>query len=92
MTGAPSRRSFRLRGEGSATQLLDALLPDGVTVERRFEPHGHSVARIGAEGTVALHTWPEHAIATLDVYGLAAPTNAALTGAGWHLIEEDPWT
>jgi len=34
----------------------------------RFEPHGVSVFVVLAESHLAIHTWPEHATASLDIF------------------------
>lgn len=41
-----------------------------------FQPHGASLLFLGPETRLALHTWPEHGLATLDLH-LAAPKEEA---------------
>ena len=64
--------------------LAAALLPEGVESSHRFEPVGQSVVRITDHSTVAVHTWPEKGVATVDGYGDASVDLAArLTALGW---------
>lgn len=37
-----------------------------------FEPYGVSLVRFGVRGRLAIHTWPERRVATIDVWGPAA--------------------
>jgi S-adenosylmethionine/arginine decarboxylase-like enzyme len=34
----------------------------------RFVPQGVSCVRSGSAGSIAIHTWPEHGLATVDVW------------------------
>jgi S-adenosylmethionine decarboxylase proenzyme len=52
--------------------LYDTAVQSGITVVARtshaFHPHGVSCVLIVAESHIALHTWPEHAFASLDFF------------------------
>ena len=45
-------------------------LEDGADQLHHWPGGGVSWVRIGPAGTVMLHTWPEHDLATLDLYGI----------------------
>jgi S-adenosylmethionine decarboxylase proenzyme len=53
----------------------------------RFQPMGVSVVVVLAESHLALHTWPEHAIASLDVFVCNHSTDprAAMVHMARHL-------
>ncbi len=79
-------------GAGSRAESLswvDRILPDGTTTAHQFQPQGFSAFRIGSTGSVAVHTWPEHDLATLDLYGSAAtfPLHD-LHALGLRVVEE----
>lgn len=62
-----------LDDEGSIrTIMLEAARVCGATVIsasfRRFEPHGISGVVVIAESHLAIHTWPEHGYAALDLF------------------------
>jgi S-adenosylmethionine/arginine decarboxylase-like enzyme len=62
--------------------LLEIELPS--QVEHVFAPQGVSHVRYGAQGRIALHTWPEWRLATIDVWALesaVAPRQEALLHA-----------
>lgn len=40
----------------------------------RYAPHGASLVALSSELSLFLHTWPEHACATLDLHGAPALT------------------
>lgn len=46
--------------------LLRLQLPHGSA--HRFEPHGVSLVRFGHHGRLAIHTWPERNVATIDLW------------------------
>lgn len=89
MTGC----SWVLRGQVDPLPLLEQLMPQGVTTVHRFEPQGTSAVRIGARGTIALHTWPERDLVTLDLYGAASARRETLASqlSGLVVLSEDPW-
>lgn len=58
-------------GDQGALDLARGLVPAGAERIHRFSPHGLSVSRVGTAGTVAVHTWPERGVATVDAYGAA---------------------
>ena len=69
--GQPHRSALvRLRADLTAD--LAALVADGAEHLHRWPGGGISWVRVGCGGTVVVHTWPEHGIATIDVYGQAA--------------------
>ncbi|MCB9675070.1 MAG: S-adenosylmethionine decarboxylase [Alphaproteobacteria bacterium] len=83
-----SHIGLRVALTGDVDALVDALLPDGTTCTHHFEPHGYSVVRLGTEATIAVHTWPERGIATVDGYGAASSDLAARVAAlGWAVLE-----
>ncbi|MEO5716113.1 MAG: adenosylmethionine decarboxylase [Luteolibacter sp.] len=57
---------------GIRQTLIDAIASAGGTyvtdVFHEFSPHGLSGVIVIAESHVALHTWPEHQFAALDVF------------------------
>jgi hypothetical protein len=68
--------------------LVATLVPEGETWEHRFEPVGTSVARVGPEASVVVHTWPERGVATLDGYGAASvDLRSRLRALGWRILE-----
>ena len=54
------------------TALVEAVRRSGATlvtqVFHRFNPHGISGVIVIAESHVALHTWPEHGCAAVDIF------------------------
>jgi S-adenosylmethionine decarboxylase proenzyme len=54
------------------TALSTAAHAAGVTVVKQdvhaFDPHGFTGIAILAESHLAIHTWPEHAYATVDIF------------------------
>ena len=42
----------------------------------QFQPHGATGVILLAESHISIHTWPEHGIATVDVYTCGDPTKA----------------
>lgn len=60
-----------------------AVLGTGTAMlQHRFTPHGESCSRAGQGRVVVVHTWPEHGVATVDVYGDAVDL-AVLRELGW---------
>jgi len=45
-----------------------------------FSPHGVSGVVVIAESHVAIHTWPEHGYAAVDIFSCGAKLDHALTG------------
>ncbi|MEN0063571.1 MAG: S-adenosylmethionine decarboxylase [Myxococcota bacterium] len=69
-----------------AARLLGAV---GPALVHAFEPHGHSVAVLGHEVRVMLHTWPEHALVTVDVYADRVVDFEPLRRElGWRILDE----
>jgi spermidine synthase len=66
--------------EGIRAWLLEAARRAGATVVgdhvHRFNPHGVSGAVILAESHLAIHTWPEHGFAALDLFTCGRVLNA----------------
>ncbi len=42
----------------------------------QFKPHGATGVILLAESHISIHTWPEHGIATVDVYTCGDPSKA----------------
>ena len=42
----------------------------------QFQPHGATGVILLAESHISIHTWPEHGLATVDVYTCGDPTKA----------------
>ncbi|GAB6066342.1 adenosylmethionine decarboxylase [Aquifex pyrophilus] len=42
----------------------------------QFQPHGATGVILLAESHISIHTWPEHGIATVDVYTCGDPSKA----------------
>lgn len=59
----------------------------GVDVVHRFEPQGLSWVRVWPGGDpwmVALHSWPEHGLVTVDAYGREAlELDGVVATIGW---------
>lgn len=77
-------------GAGTAGAALDRLGVGGTRVDHAFTPYGTSAAAVDHALTVAVHTWPEHGLATLDHYG-PLPDGALdrLVGAGWRPLSPE---
>lgn len=58
--------------DGLRTTILDAIREAGGTyvtdVFHQFSPHGLSGVVVIAESHVAIHTWPEHRFAAVDIF------------------------
>jgi len=84
----PHHRSlWRVTGEADppADRVLDALGAAGHRRTHHFTPQGSSALSVGDTLTIAVHTWPEHGLATLDTYGdPPADLVARLAAIGWH--------
>lgn len=61
--------------------MLHAVSESGATIVtetfRQFEPHGVSGVVVIAESHVAIHTWPEHGYAAVDLFTCGDTVNAA---------------
>jgi S-adenosylmethionine/arginine decarboxylase-like enzyme len=61
-------------------------------VEKRWEPHGYTWCGWGVDFQLIIHTWPEHQLATIDLWLESAksePVIVALELAlGWRRVEE----
>ncbi len=68
-----------------AAELLEV---EGPSLAHAFEPHGESVAVLGATRRVVLHTWPEHALVTVDLYADEEVSLAVLGELGWEPVPE----
>jgi hypothetical protein len=69
-----------------APSALRALgVPEGIDVVHHFDPHGVSWVRIAPDRRAALHSWPEHGVVTVDVYGPVIDLTAALSELGWEI-------
>ena len=66
------RRCLPLPADATLRALVEHLVPDGTPLRHSFTPHGLSLARLGPRGSVVVHTWPEHRLATVDAWGAAA--------------------
>ena len=82
------------------TILKKAAVESGSTVvgsvSHKFSPQGVSVATLIAESHLAIHTWPEHRYAAVDIFTCgdeADPSEAyryiknALKAEGWYVRE-----
>ncbi|HVW28680.1 MAG TPA: S-adenosylmethionine decarboxylase [Polyangiaceae bacterium] len=54
----------------------------------RFEPRGASLVGVAPRGRVIVHTWPEHAALTVDLYAEHARAEAALAASADALMAE----
>ncbi|XXF78661.1 S-adenosylmethionine decarboxylase [Myxococcaceae bacterium GXIMD 01537] len=63
-----------------------AELPD--VTHHHFTPQGVSCVRSGGAGAIAIHTWPEWSLATVDVWMEAGRLEAGHEGLGRWLREE----
>lgn len=68
--------------EGIRRVLITAVADAGGTyvtdVFHQFSPHGLSGVIVIAESHVALHTWPEHCFAALDVFSCTTALDSSL--------------
>lgn len=70
-----------------AAHLLGA---QGLEISHAFEPHGMSFAVLGRGVRVAMHTWPEYQVLTVDVYSREViPVASCLSGLGWVPIRQE---
>jgi len=71
--------------EGVRRTMLEAIRDAGGTyvtdVFHQFSPHGLSGIVVIAESHVALHTWPEHGFAALDVFSCTLKLDQELIAA-----------
>ena len=77
---------------GQLEEALSALgMPTGQDVVHQFEPTGTSWVRFSEAGRVALHTWPEEGLVSVDVWS-EQPVDLAgrLAELGW--IQRDEGT
>ena len=75
---------------GQLEEALNALgMPSGQDVIHEFEPTGTSWVRFSEAGRVALHTWPERGLVSVDVWS-DQPVDLAerLATLGWIQQEE----
>jgi S-adenosylmethionine decarboxylase proenzyme len=63
-----------LRGQAVAAAEAMGATVVGVHAHR-FQPHGVSVFLVLAESHLAIHTWPEHATASLDIFVCSQETD-----------------
>ena len=54
----------------------------------RFEPRGASLVGVAPRGRVIVHTWPERAALTIDLYAEVAHARAALASSVEALMTE----
>lgn len=85
--------------EGLRTALLEAISAAGGTyvtdIFHQFSPHGLSGVVVIAESHVAIHTWPEHRFAAVDVFSCSPSLDQELIisrfgawlGAEWRRID-----
>ncbi len=66
---------------------LARLVAVGCDHVHRWPGGGISWIRVGPGGTAALHTWPEHGVASLDLYGAAVV--AALADLRWAPVASE---
>ena len=63
------------------TALVDAANAAGATVVKpvfhQFSPHGLSGVVVIAESHIAVHTWPEHRYAAIDIFTCGDPVIAS---------------
>ena len=87
-----SQGVFRSPPKADLMAALQALgAPNGVDTHHHFQPIGLSWVRWTSDRQVALHTWPEHQLVTVDVLAPHAVDLAeALAGLGWTRLEESP--
>ena len=66
---------------GVQEAMLEAVRVSGATLVtetfRQFEPHGVSGVVVIAESHVAIHTWPEHRYAAVDLFTCGDSVNAS---------------
>jgi len=89
----PSSGLFRVRDpDGALAGALAALgLPHGVDLVHEFTPHGRSWLRVYDGRRVALHTWPELALVTVDLLAPEAVDLARLLAPlGWSPVPQTP--
>ena len=64
--------------------LLDAVRAGGATIVteifHNFSPHGVSGVIVIAESHVAIHTWPEHGYAAVDIFSCSPTLDQAAMG------------
>jgi len=86
-----SQGVFRAANADLRSALAALGLPAGVDVHHQFAPVGQSWVRCAHDRQIALHTWPEHELVTVDVLA-SAPVDlvAALRALGWTPIEANP--
>jgi len=79
-------------GDAVATELdrtLTACIGPIAWRVHRFEPRGASLVGVAPRGRVIVHTWPERAAMTIDLYGETADVEAALAATVDGLIRDD---
>lgn len=74
--------------DASVGALVADLLAEGLDAVHRYSPHGVSWARMAGDVRVTVHTWPEHELATVDVFGVAeARVLEVLRSRGWQVVQ-----
>jgi hypothetical protein len=66
------QRTIHLPPDEVLEALVARLVPRHTPVRHHFTPHGLSLGGLGPHGSVVVHTWPEHRLATVDAWGDAA--------------------
>lgn len=82
---------FRAIADRAALERAAGLLgaAEGTVLAHTFEPQGDSFAIVSAGCRVVLHTWPEHALVTVDVYAAHPVALTVLTTElGWEPLTE----
>ncbi len=87
---AHRRTHWRVPPAEHARDALDALALRGHRQDHTFSPQGSSAVCVADTVTVAIHTWPELGLATLDHYGPLPPgAEERLAARGWTPLPED---
>jgi hypothetical protein len=80
---------FSASGRGLEDALVALGMPAGEDVVHEFEPIGISWVRFSEMGRVALHTWPEQGLVSVDVWA-EEPMDLVgrLATLGWTPVEQ----
>jgi len=84
--------TFHVPGDPDLSSAVAQLgLQEATTWVHAWEPYGTSWMAVGAERTVALHTWPEHGLVTVDLTA-DAPVEILeqLSTMGWVPVADSP--
>ncbi|GEM_PF-3393724 len=86
MTGPGRSGVFAIQDpdSGLPAALATLGLAQGDDHVQRFQPQGTSWIRRSGSAWIALHTWPEQALVTVDTYGPALRSVDALAELGWR--------